>query len=46
MEIFEVSKRFPVEERYSLGDQIRKSSRSVCANIAEAYRKGGIQSTL
>jgi four helix bundle protein len=39
MEIFEVSQRFPWEERYSLADQIRKSSRSVCANIAEAYRK-------
>ena len=32
MEIFELSKRFPVEERYSLTDQIRRSSRSVCAN--------------
>lgn len=39
MEIFQVSKSFPVEERYSLTDQIRRSSRSVCANIAEAYRK-------
>lgn len=39
MEIFEVSKKFPVEERYSLTDQIRRSSRSVCANIAEGYRK-------
>lgn len=39
MEIFEVAQRFPREERYSLADQIRKSSRSVCANIAEAYRK-------
>ena len=39
MEIFEVSKKFPVEERYSLTDQIRRSSRSVCANIAESYRK-------
>jgi four helix bundle protein len=38
-EIFEVSKSFPVEERYSLTDQIRRSSRSVCANIAEGYRK-------
>ena len=37
--IFEISKRFPVEERYSLTDQIRRSSRSVCANIAEAWRK-------
>ena len=39
MEIFEVSKSFPKEEKYSLTDQIRRSSRSVSANIAEAYRK-------
>lgn len=39
MEIFELSKQFPVEERYSLTDQIRRSSRSVCANLAEAWRK-------
>ncbi|QDW23051.1 four helix bundle protein [Flavobacterium sp. KBS0721] len=39
MEIFELSKNFPKEERYSLTDQIRRSSRSVSANIAEAYRK-------
>lgn len=39
MEIFEMSKKFPIEERYSLTDQIRKASRSVCANIAEAWRK-------
>ncbi|MCB0797257.1 MAG: four helix bundle protein, partial [Chitinophagales bacterium] len=39
MKIFEVSKAFPVEEKYSLTDQIRRSSRSVCANLAEAYRK-------
>ncbi|MFN8513514.1 MAG: four helix bundle protein [Thermomicrobiales bacterium] len=38
-EIFELSRRFPVEERYSLTDQVRRSSRSVCANIAEAWRK-------
>jgi len=37
--IFNVSKGFPKEETYSLTDQIRRSSRSVCANIAEAYRK-------
>lgn len=37
--IFELSKRFPDEERYSLTDQIRRSSRSVCANLAEAWRK-------
>jgi four helix bundle protein len=39
MEIFEISKRFPIEEKYSLTDQIRKCSRSVCANFAEAYRR-------
>lgn len=39
MEIFHLSKKFPVEEKYSLTDQIRRSSRSVCANIAEGYRK-------
>jgi len=39
MEIFEISKTFPKEETYSLTDQIRRASRSVCANIAEAYRK-------
>jgi len=39
MNIFELSKEFPIEERYSLTDQIRRSSRSVCANISEAFRK-------
>jgi four helix bundle protein len=39
MTIFKLSKSFPVEERYSLTDQIRRSSRSVCANLAEAWRK-------
>lgn len=39
MSIFEISKSFPKEETYSLTDQIRRSSRSVCANISEAYRK-------
>lgn len=39
MVIFELSKSFPKEETYSLTDQIRKSSRSVCANLAEAFRK-------
>jgi four helix bundle protein len=39
MRLFELSKKFPVEERYSLTDQIRRSSRSVCANFAEAWRK-------
>jgi four helix bundle protein len=39
MQIFEITRRFPSEERYSLTDQIRRSSRSVCANLAEAWRK-------
>ncbi|HEX3085997.1 MAG TPA: four helix bundle protein [Pyrinomonadaceae bacterium] len=39
MHIFGVSKQFPKEETYSLTDQIRRSSRSVCANLAEAWRK-------
>lgn len=39
MEIFQISKGFPPEEKYSLTDQIRRCSRSVCANLAEAYRK-------
>src|SRR6058998_1390770 len=39
MRIFELTKAFPAEERYSLVDQVRRSSRSVCANIAEAWRK-------
>ncbi len=39
MRIFELSRRFPKEETYSLTDQIRRSSRSVCANLAEAWRK-------
>lgn len=39
MEIFKISKDFPKEETYSLTDQIRRSSRSVCANLAEGYRK-------
>jgi four helix bundle protein len=39
MRIFEVSKLFPTEEKYSLTDQIRRSSRSVCTNIAEGWRK-------
>jgi four helix bundle protein len=36
MKIFEESKSFPKEERYSLTDQVRRSSRSICANLAEA----------
>ena len=39
LEIYRISKSFPVEEKYSLTDQVRRSSRSVCANIAEAFRK-------
>src|SRR3989304_2501602 len=39
MEIFRLTGTFPKEERYSLVDQIRRSSRSVCANIAEAFEK-------
>lgn len=39
MKIFKLSKKFPKEETYSLTDQIRRSSRSVCANLAEAWRK-------
>ena len=39
MEIFTVSKSFPREEKYSLTDQIRRASRAVCANLAEAYAK-------
>ncbi len=39
MNIFEISKKFPKEEVYSLTDQVRRSSRSVTANLAEAYRK-------
>ena len=39
MEIFEITKRFPSEERFSMVDQMRRSSRSVCANLAEAWRK-------
>ena len=39
MKLFELSRKFPVEERYSLTDQVRRSSRSVSANTAEAWRK-------
>lgn len=39
MEIFQESKKFPLEEKYSLTDQIRRASRSVAANIGEGYRK-------
>jgi len=39
MKIFEVTKDFPPEEKYSMVDQVRRSSRSVCANLVEAWRK-------
>ena len=39
MKIFEISKSFPKEETYSLTDQMRRSSRSACSNLAEAFRK-------
>ena len=39
MRIFEITKNFPDEERYSMVDQMRRSSRSVCSNIGEAWRK-------
>ena len=39
MEIFQLSKKFPAEEKYGLTSQIRRSSRSVCSNIGEGYRK-------
>ena len=39
MEIFQITKSFPAEEKYSLVDKIRRASRSVCANLSEAWRK-------
>ena len=39
MHVFQITKTFPAEERYSLVDQMRRSSRSVCANLGEAWRK-------
>jgi four helix bundle protein len=39
MRIFEITKRFPLEERFSMTDQMRRASRSVCSNIGEAWRK-------
>jgi len=39
MDIFERTKQFPKEEQYSLTDQVRRSSRSICANTSEAWRK-------
>lgn len=39
MTIFDLTTNFPAEERYALSDQVRRSSRSICANLAEAWRK-------
>jgi four helix bundle protein len=39
MRIFELTKHFPIEEKYTLTDQVRRSSHSICANLAEAWRK-------
>jgi len=39
MEVFQCVKQFPKEEKYSLTDQLKRSTRSVCANIAEAYKR-------
>jgi four helix bundle protein len=39
MEVFEISKKFPKAETYSLTDQIRRASRSVCSNLSEGWRK-------
>ncbi len=39
MRIYELSKSFPKEEKYSITDQVRRSSRSVCSNLAEAFRR-------
>ena len=39
MRVFDLTKMFPGEERFALTDQVRRSSRSVCANVAEAWRK-------
>ena len=39
MKIFHLTKRFPLEEKFSMVDQIRRSSRSVCTNLSEAWRK-------
>jgi len=42
MKIFEITKGFPNEEKYSLVDQIRRSPRSVCSNLGEAWRKSAM----
>ena len=46
MEIFQITKKFPAEERFSLTDQIRRASRSVCSNLGEAWRKPDIEQYL
>jgi len=46
LRVYELSRKFPTEERYALTDQIRRSSRSVCANIAEAWRKRRYEAAL
>lgn len=46
MDIYQLSKCFPSEERYSLTDQVRRSSRSVCTNIVEAYKRRRYKSYL
>jgi four helix bundle protein len=46
MDIFIISKQFPREEIYSLTDQIRRSSRSVSSNIAEAFRKKALSKSI
>jgi len=45
MEIFRITAKFPAEEKYSLVDQIRRSSRSVCSNLSEAWRKRRYRAT-
>ena len=45
MRIFEITKRFPREERYSMVDQMRRASRSACSNIGEAWRNDVIRRT-
>jgi four helix bundle protein len=44
--VYDLTKKFPIEERYALTDQARRSSRSVCANIAEAWRKRRYEAAL
>jgi len=39
MEVFDLTKSFPPEEKYSMVDQMRRATRSVCSNIGEAWRK-------